>query len=871
MKRPLLTVLGLFLLGELAGQWIDRNSLYSCGTAFVAAGIVIRSNRMLAVKKNRNKLLLLFLCFVVFSLGFIVAYAVRKQNDTKESPLLERAENAESISLEGIVTEEKESLWIVECDMGRILVYPEKDVLQNFEGNVADHSGEEPSRVADNGTEKLDMNFGRESVQVGDRVRITGIPEPVPQATNPGAFDSAEYYESEGIRWQIRADETQLLEKRESWFISFLDGIRERCREHVYELLPGREAGVLTAMLLGERSGVDRELKELYRQSGIAHVLAISGLHVSLIGAALMWLLRMIRLSRRKASILTILLLLLYGALTGFSPATLRAVLMLTAVNLGGVLRRTADPATSMGTALFLILMIQPYRITSTGMLMSFLAVCGVLASGEMYRVIFGKDRFLFLPLRLRSGFKKLLHAGLFAVMLQCFMQPLLLREYYAVSPYAPLLNLIVIPLLTVAVACGAMGVLLSFLPGFQPVAEVCVLPCRWILQLYEWLCRCMLRVPGHEVITGHITTSEMLLFLGLAVAMVWFLFRFVKGKSRSGRKWRYYVITIASAVILLVGGAVYAVLKNRMTGRIIFLDVGQGVGCIVHTSDGTNLLFDCGSSSKTEVGTGVLIPALRYYGIDCVDAAFISHTDTDHVNGILQLLEQGELYGVKIRRIVLGKGTGEDDNLRKLRDFSGTEFLYLTQGETVICGSAEVTVLLPAPGEEGEGNDYSMVDLLTVGDCSVLFTGDIGQEREEELTAILRDPKAYNLPASLIGEPPDILKVAHHGSKYSSGEEFLRIWREDLSGADGSYDPHDKDGTDDLYDPHDKDGTDDSYDPHGADDKAGIAGNTVAVISCGRRNLYGHPAQDTLDRLREAGFTIYRTDQNGAVIVDLP
>ena len=104
-----------------------------------------------------------------------------------------------------------------------------------------------------------------------------------------------------------------------------------------------------------------------------------------------------------------------------------------------------------------------------------------------------------------------------------------------------------------------------------------------------------------------------------------------------------------------------------------------------------------------------------------------------------------------------------------------------------------------------------------------------------------------------------DILKVAHHGSKYSSGEEFLRIWGEGSYGADSTDDPN---GVDGSSDPNGTDGT---------DDKAGTSGNRVAVISCGRRNMYGHPAPATLDRLREAGFTIYRTDQNGAVIVDLP
>ncbi len=823
MKRPLLTALGLFLLGELAGQWIDRNLWYSGGAALGAAGIVTgiikneketeRNNRLSAVKKKRNSLL--FLLF--FVLGFAGMYAVRQHLVETEEPLRISEAGGNTITIEGVILEVKDTTWIVDSDVGRVLVYPEE-------------SGGFP----------------------GDLVRVTGRPERIPEATNPGAFDTAEYYESEGVRWRIRGGKTELLEKRASWFRSFLDRVRKSCREHTAMLLPEREAGVLTAMLLGERSGVDRELKELYRQNGIAHILAISGLHVSLIGAALMYLFLFFRLSRRRASILTILLLLMYGALTGFSPATLRAILMLISVNLGGILQRTADLPTSMGTAMFLILTFQPYRITSTGMLMSFLAVMGVLSAGEIYTAIFARDRFLFLPLRLRAPFKKLLHAGLFALLLQCFMQPLMLREYYAVSPYAPFLNLLVIPLLTVAVASGALGLLFSYLPGINIAAAGITMPCRLILQFYEWLCRCMLRVPGHEVVTGHISTGEMLLFLGIAAALVWFLFHFLKHRKRTGRKWRYYILVLSVSGILLLSEAVAVSLQNRLTGRIIFLDVGQGDGCIVHTKEGTNLLFDCGSSSKEEIGTGVLIPALRYFGIDHVDAAFLSHTDLDHVSGVEQLLESRELYGIHVLRIIFGEGTKEDEQLRRIMDLAEegmekTEIIYLSRGDVAEFGAAKVMTLLPKAGEKGEGNDYSMVNLLTVGDCSVLFTGDIGQEREKEILDYLVKQKAFGASSEGESAYPDILKVAHHGSRYSTGETFLELWTENMRGTRGMKSAEDP-----------------------AVQQSGKA-PPVAVISCGRNNRYGHPAMETLERLDEAGFIIYRTDRNGAVIVELP
>jgi competence protein ComEC len=220
----------------------------------------------------------------------------------------------------------------------------------------------------------------------------------------------------------------------------------------------------MAAMLLGERSGVDAELKELYRRSGIAHILAISGMHVSLIGAAVLAILLRLGLSRRTAAVVSIILMFFYGLLTGFAPATLRAVWMLTAVNLSGVFRRTADLPTSAGLSMFLILMVQPYRISSTGMLMSFLSVAGVVAGAALYERIFGRNRFMSVPVRLRSGVKRLVGGLLFGLTIQLFLLPVVLREYFAVTSYGLLLNLIVIPLLSVAVASGVTALLISLL-----------------------------------------------------------------------------------------------------------------------------------------------------------------------------------------------------------------------------------------------------------------------------------------------------------------------------------------------------------------------------------------------------------------------
>ena len=873
MKRPLLTFLSIFLLGELAGQWMESKTVYSLGAAIAAAGIVMRSNRLTAAKSLRNSLLLLFL----FVLGFALQYGTVRQFAAEEAPVREAAEAKVSLTLEGVVTESGDATWILRTECGKIRVripYAKMaDMTPGLSGGEQDTEEKEQAEDVSYGTGEGEGGrsavYAVSDVRVGDRVRVTGVPERIPASANPGAFDTAAYYESEGIHWQMTAEQTELLDAGDDIWLSFLEGIRGSCREQVAELLPEREAGILLAMLLGERSGVDQELKELYRQSGIAHILAISGLHVSLMGAAVMWLLTRLGLSRKKAGILSILLLVLYGCLTGFSPATLRAVWMLSAVNLGAVLRRTSDVSTSAAGALFVILAAQPYRVTSAGMLMSFLAVAGIVAGDSYWRVIFGKERFLFLPTRLRSPFKRCVSMLLYSVTLQLFLEPVMLRDYYSVTPYSPVVNLLVVPLLTVAVASGAAGLLLSFLPGFLPVARVVLYPCRGILCFYEWICRGMTHVPGHEILTGGISREETMVLLVLVAAGVYgfyLLLRHVTGdrgrpqEPAPGpkRKWRYYGMTMGLVTVCFLLMAGYAAVRNRSRGRIIFLDVGQGDGCIVHTAGGADLLFDCGSSSRDRVGEDVLIPALRYLGIRRLDAVFLSHTDADHVNGVEQLLSRAELYGLQVDTIFLARGTElrpEDLWLSDPVLEGDTVIRYLSRGDEVSCGDATVRVLLPSPGESGTGNDYSMVNLLTVPGVRVLYTGDMGAERELELLQIMKSDTtaawestsgsgyAGNAaeedegfgpePVGPAGEtgllPVDILKVAHHGSRYSSCREFLKAWQ-----ATGE-------------------------------------GTEIAVISCGKRNMYGHPAPETLERLKEAGFRTYRTDREGAVVVELP
>ena len=298
--------------------------------------------------------------------------------------------------------------------------------------------------------------------------------------------------------------------------------------------------------------------------------------------------------------------------------------------------------------------------------------------------------------------------------------------------------------------------------------------------------------------------------------------------------------------------------LYNLSGRRVVFLDVGQGDGSIIRSSAGRNYIIDCGSSSRTSVGIYTLISALKYYGMDHIDAIFISHTDSDHVNGIIELLGAKELYGISVGKVIIAEGTEEDENLRLIESFLQDNNLgvgeddsesvenssntisnvFKTRKGYIIDGCFEVIY----PDKEGDtettvdvkddesidesyghggnkkrygysdSNENSLVVLFHDKDVEVLYTGDINSEIEEKMLDDLKIREKSYLR---------ILKCAHHGSKYSSSKDFLESYNPDMT-----------------------------------------------VISVGPNN-YGHPTKEALSRISQSGATIYRTDKTGAVIIN--
>lgn len=519
-------------------------------------------------------------------------------------------------------------------------------------------------------------------------------------------------------------------------------------------------------------------------------------------------------------------MILLYGGMVGWGISAVRAIGMYLIRMLGEIWSRQYDMLTAMGVLAAGMVCRNPRLVYHCGFLLSFGAVAGMgwlypalqksLSDGGLERAIRlrraegSRDSYALKSLTLLQGLIKSLLASLCITLATL---PVQLYFFYQIPVYGTLLNLLVLPLMGIVVAGGLA---LMALPA--------ILPVRWgimgILSLYEGLCHIAEVLPGHLWITGRPKWWQIVGYYGLLIITVNLWKYRQQGMSEStetlGKRKYFSAKHISGWGCLLLLTMTVMLLTRRFDNgfAMTMLDVGQGDCICVHTSQGQNYLFDAGSSSRSSVGEYVLIPYLKYQGIHTIDGIFVSHSDMDHVNAIRELLTDSS--GIRIKVLYLPRLAEPLPELfeafENLAREAGCQVVYLSQGMGWQQGDFRLTCLWPEAGYAGESNAGSACYLLEEGKLQILFTGDVEGEGERALSACLEKMHISGL---------DVLKVAHHGSHYSTSETFLQTVSPQL-----------------------------------------------ALISAGRNNSYGHPHGETLQRLEKAGCTTLQTPESGAIII---
>ncbi|MCM1213178.1 MAG: ComEC/Rec2 family competence protein [Lachnospiraceae bacterium] len=683
-------------------------------------------------------------------------------------------------------------------------------------------------------------------IPLGSVVMMRGIFQPFSIATNPGEFDSREYYRTLGIGGRVR-DAAVLARGESCWRLrEALYQARNLLGQRLESIFPEREAAVMCALLLGDKEDLDLELKELYQRNGILHILSISSLHITMIGMSVYRLLRRCRMPVCPAAAGGCCLLILYGMMTGFGVSACRAIGMYLLRMMAEAAGRTYDMPTAMGVTAAALVVKNPYYLRHAGFLLSFTSMIGI---GVVY------------PAMEKNGKKKtvkerLLEPVLSGLSITLATLPVQLWFYYQVPSYSVLLNILVLPFMKILMMAG----FLTLIPGLG----ACVWADLLILRGYEMLCGVFDRFPFHTWNPGKPRLWQVIVYYLVLGAAVWGR-KCLADQSRNAQEkrgqmsggspekkprtccgsWKAYLERMKEKVsdagtgrgcgigiIVCLTGMLLAPLiftwKPSAENRLLFLDVGQGDGILVRTASGENYLFDGGSSSRSQVGKYVLLPCLRYYGIQTLDAVILSHPDADHVNGAMELLSMGQNSGVKIKQLVLPELSekGKAEMLKQLGQFTEQEdwssripIGYLAAGESFHCDSAGFLCLHPESGWDGAGVNACSIciyglftDKKGKEEFDFLLTGDVEDAGEEALLAELRGRGIQGV---------DVLKVAHHGSKNSTSERLLEQ-----------------------------------------------AAPALSVISCGRNNRYGHPHQELLERLKNTECVILTTSERGAVCV---
>ena len=647
------------------------------------------------------------------------------------------------------------------------------------------------------------------SLREGMHVRLEGMLVLPELPRNPGQFNRRIYESGKKIDFylenptvlEVKEQRSGVREVVEIWKTEMMN----RC-EKIYQ---DEEAGILEAMLFGEKSELSGDIKELYQAAGISHVLVISGLHISLLALAVAGILRRLGFPMPVWVMLSVGVLAGYGILIGQPTTAVRALLMFFVLQGARLLGRSYDLLSALAFSGILMLLDNPDLILDGGCRLSFCAVIGVgwyvSEKNKIFRSIGEKEK-----RKNRGKGGKGSSAGAILENIRAgwylwrFTLPVMLDTFYQVSVVGILWNLVAIPLLPVIIASGGLGVVLAGWNIF--LGSLAGSPAYGMLQLYQEIGNISEKLPvgmwtpgqpSKPVIAGY----YLVIFLLVLVEK-----QLIKREKRWKIRKIFPGMELCSMLLLLLLMAH----PWQQREKITFLDVGQGDASMLQ-SGGQTLLLDGGSTSQKNVGTYVILPYIKQQGISCLEAVVLTHTDQDHINGVTEVLEEGKKGWLTVKNLMYPywmEGTEQGKQLKKLAEEAGASCRKIRAGDRLTIGKAEAVVLYPKEQEKiAEPNAGSLVLFWKWEGVRAMFTGDLPEEKERELL--------QNLPAC------EILQVGHHGSATSTCREFLEQVQPSL-----------------------------------------------AVISCAMKNRYGHPSPDTVERLKKTGCEIRYTMRSGAITI---
>ncbi len=579
--------------------------------------------------------------------------------------------------------------------------------------------------------------------------------EPGSWVTASATYDSAgtirgegsTYYTSQGVFLRLYGRGGEDVSPGHAGELRFLpQRMARRLKEAVGRLYGDPARGFITALLTGERDGLDQQSYSDLSEAGLMHITAVSGLHCGFL-IALLGLLVLRR--QRLTALLGYPVLLFYMVMVGCTPSVVRSCVMVGLALLAPLLGREGDAPTSLSAALLAILLANPFAVASVSLQLSFAAVAGLLLPAPRVYAALDAHRPKVKAGKWAGKAWSFLAGTLSAsVGVMVFTAPLSAAYFGTLSLVSPLSNLMVLWMAPVLFA-GAMvvTVLGAFLPAAGALAFVPDLLARYVL----WAAGTLAKLPGHSV---RFNGQAAVLWL----VLVYVLLGACLLSKDGGRK--YVFAAVAAAVTLAAVRALPMMIVKGDALTVVAVDVGQGAGTLLHSGDVTALV-DCGSLNAGDGPGAAVADAMYTYGWKKLDYVGLTHYHEDHAGGLAELLARVEVDQLLLPQLLDDDSQGElQKEVLALAERYGAAVTYVEEPSELALGEASLTVYPPLTA--GDTNERGLTFLCTSGRFDLLITGDMNGKTEGLLV------EAHDLPDI------EVLMAGHHGSKYSTSEELL-------------------------------------------------------------------------------------------------
>ena len=755
MKRPIIIILISYIIGILGGLYTNSIAFF-CFTIILAMclwGIRKINNKYFRFLRRFLKRYTELLILISMTFGFLYTNILEQKYDTIYEAKGEIEEHC-------IVIAEKEP----------------KEYKDLYKVKIVNSKNS-----ARNGTKLYIRVNKKANIEVGDMLLINGTYLEPDVARNERGFNYKEYLKTLEIYGTVEINHYKVIKKgRINKLILYTARLKEILKSNISKVIKKAEnKNLLIAMILGDTEDLSEELKTDFLNSNLYHILSVSGGQVSNIIIGITILFRLLKIHKKIMDVLCIVILIEFMFLTGLTPSIIRACIMCIISLISGLIIRRYDIANSLGISLLIILINNPFAINSLSVLLSYFGFLGIIVLGsftikEVNKVI--KNNIL----------RYILNIVISSVAAQIFIFPIILYIFGTISLTFIFSNLLIIPLSTVIMIIGLFIMIcpLQIFGFVEPLIELTINIVGFFSNIGISKIYCI--IPNiKEIITYYV--MSLYLYYMLRRDYIYKIKHFF-------RKYKKIIVII----LLLSIGTSYIYKNIQKDLYINFIDVGQGDSTLITTQFNKKILIDGGGSefgSTFDVGEKTLLPYLLKKKIHKLDYVIISHFDSDHVGGILTILEE-----LNVKQVLIPKQVEYSENYNKFLDIikkRNIKIKIVEEGNTInIDKNTYLDILWPEEKQIKDNvlNNNSLIVRLCYKNFKMLFTGDIEEIAEQRLL------QKYENTEKLTA---DILKVAHHGSKSSSIAEFLE-----------------------------------KVNPR------------IALIGVGKNNKFGHPNAGVLDRL---------------------